>query len=86
MTDQPLRAFSPPTVLLSYLPSSISTGTVVLWALSAIFIIWSIYTFIAIYHWIKYSHASWIAFPATALHLFISFSIISYALFGAFTL
>ena len=36
----------------------------------------------AIYHWLKYSHASWVAFPAIAAHLFISFALMSYALSG----
>lgn len=82
MTDQPLQAFSAPASLLAYLPEGISVGTVVEWALYVVFAFWAIYTIVAIYHWLKYSHASWIAFPAMAAHLFISFALMTYALSG----
>jgi len=52
------------------------------WALYAVFAFWAVYTIIAVYHWLKYSHASWVAFPAIAVHLFISFALIAYALSG----
>lgn len=84
MTDQPLQPFSLPTTLFAqlHLSNVISAGTAVTWALYAIFAFWAIYTIVAIYHWLKYSHASWIAFPAIAAHLLISFALISYALSG----
>ena len=82
MTDQPLQAFSPPTALLAYLPSGVSIGTVVEWALYVVFTFWAIYTIVAVYHWLKYSHASWVAFPAIAVHLFISLALITYTLSG----
>lgn len=52
------------------------------WILYAVFIIWAIYTLVAIYHWLKYSHASLLAFPAIAVHLFISLALMTYALSG----
>lgn len=82
MTDQPLQPFAPPTALLEYLPDNISAGSVVEWALYIVFAFWALYTIIAIYHWLKYSHASWVAFPAIATHLIISFALIAYALSG----
>lgn len=84
MPDQPLQPFAPPTALLSYLPSTLnfSTGVAVTWILYAVFAFWALYTLVAIYHWLKYSHASWIAFPAMAMHLYISFALMSYALSG----
>lgn len=84
MPDQPLQPFAPPVDLLSYLPSglSFSAGTGVVWALYAVFAFWALYTLVAVYHWLKYSHASWVAFPAMAAHLFISFALMSYALSG----
>lgn len=82
MSDQPLQPFSPPAALLSYLPGGLSAGMVVTWALYAVFAFWAMYTLVAMYHWLKYSHASWVAFPAIALHLFISFALMSYALSG----
>jgi hypothetical protein len=85
MSDQPLQPFAPPANLSSLLPSGldVSAGVAVEWALYAIFAFWAIYTIIAIYHWLKYSHASWIAFPAMAVHLAISFALMSYALSGS---
>ncbi len=82
MPDQPLQPFSPPTALLAYLPSGISTGTIIVWALYVVFAFWALYTIVAIYHWLKYSHASWVAFPAIAVHLVISLALMSYALSG----
>lgn len=82
MVDQPLQAFSPPTSLLTYLPDGISPGLLVQWVLYIVFAFWAIYTIVAIYHWLKYSHASWVAFPSIALHLFISFALITFTLTG----
>ncbi|MDO8593838.1 MAG: hypothetical protein Q7R59_03000 [bacterium] len=82
MTDQPLQPFSPSTSLSSFLPSGVSYGVMVEWTLYVIFAFWTLYTLIAIYHWLKYSHASWIAFPAIAAHLLISLALISYTLSG----
>ena len=85
MPDQPLQPFSPPTDLFSLLPNwlSISPGVAVSWALYAVFAFWALYTLVAIYHWLKYSHASWLAFPAIAVHLVVSFVLMSYALSGS---
>jgi len=82
MLDQPLQPFSPPAALLSYLPSGFTSGVAVSWVLYAVFAFWAIYTAVAVYHWMKYSHASWVAFPAMAAHFFISFALMSYALSG----
>ena len=82
MLDQPLQPFAFPSTLLSYLPDGLSAGIIITWVLYAVFVFWAIYTIVAIYHWLTYSHASWIAFPAIALHLFASFALISYALSG----
>ncbi len=81
MTDQPLQPFAPPRALLEYLPDGlIVPGIVVEWSLYVVFAFWALYTLVAVYHWLKYSHASWIAFPAIAAHLFISFLLVSYIL------
>jgi hypothetical protein len=81
MLDQPLQSFSPPS-FLSFLPNNFSSGVFTTWALYAILAFWIIYTLVAVYHWLKYSHSSWVAFPAIAIHLFVSLALISYALFG----
>jgi hypothetical protein len=84
MTDQPLQPFGPPTALFNQLHFSgiISPALAVEWVLYAVFAFWAVYTLVAIYHWLKYSHASLVAFPAIALHLFISFAFMAYALTG----
>ncbi len=82
MTTSPLQPFSPPAALLAYLPRGLSASVLVQWALYAVFAFWAVYSLVATYHWLRYSHASWVAFPAIALHLFVSLSIMAYALSG----
>lgn len=82
MTDQALQPFAPPTAILEYLPNVISVGAVIEWFLYTVFAFWTIYTVIAVYHWLKYSHASWVAFPAIATHIFVSFALMVYILSG----
>ncbi len=83
MPSTPLQPFAPPALLLSFLPAHmLSTGALVAWFLFAVFFFWSVYTLIAVYHWFKYSHASAVAFPAIALHLFVSFVLAVYTLSG----
>jgi hypothetical protein len=43
---------------------------------------WLVYTFIAAYHWFRYSHRSWLAFPAVAIHVVVSGAIIMYIATG----
>ena len=82
MPDQPLQPFAPPAALFSYLPKGFSTATAAAWALYAVFAFWAVYSFVAAYHWLKYSHASWVAFPAIAVHILVSLALMSYALSG----
>lgn len=84
MPDTPLQPFAPPTSLVHYFPTGFSSGAALGWLLFAVFVFWAIYTIVATYHWLKYSHGSLIAFPAIAVHLFVSLALISYALSGAF--
>ncbi len=49
---------------------------------SAVFLIWVLFTLIAIYHWMRYRHKSWFAVPMIAVHLFISGSIILFMISG----
>jgi hypothetical protein len=83
MLDQPLVPFAPPTALLSYLKSGFITGNVLIWILCGVYVFWAVYTVVTIYHWKKYSHASTIAFPAIAFHLFVSISLMIYAVSNA---
>lgn len=86
MPDQPLQPFAPPTELLAKLnlPTSISPGTLVIWILGFVFFIWAIDTAVAVYHWLRYSHASSVAFPAIAIHLLVSFALMTFILSGTF--
>lgn len=84
MPDQPLQPFAPPTALFNQLNISgvLSFDVVFQWIIYATFLFWFIYTIVAIYHWLKYSHASAVAFPAIVLHLFISLPLMIFALTG----
>lgn len=50
------------------------------WALYLVFAFWAIYTLVAIYHWMRYSHAALIAIPAMLVHVAVSIALMSYAL------
>lgn len=66
--------------IFSLLP--ISGGMIAVWAVYAILLFWAVYTLVIIYHWLRYSHASWLTFPAIGVHLFVSFALISFILYG----
>jgi hypothetical protein len=86
MPDQPLRAFAPPSGPFFdqlQFSGSLAPSFVIQWVLFGVFICWMIYTVVAIYHWLRYSHASLVAVPAIATHLFISFVLFGYAVSGA---
>src|SRR5438045_1259059 len=72
MADQPLQPFAPPVGLSIH----ISAGAVGGWLFFIAFTFWSLYTLIACYHWVKYSHAAAVAYPAITLHLIVSAAII----------
>ena len=59
---------------------AISTGTTVGWLFLFALIFWAIYTLVAVYHWIKFSHAASVAYPAIVIHLVVSGSIMLFAL------
>lgn len=86
MTDRPLQPFSAPTSLGSFVPDSVSYGMIVEWVLYVVLVFWAVYTIVAVYHWLKYSNGSWVAFPAIATHLVVSFVLIIFAFSGVFTI
>jgi hypothetical protein len=80
MSDQPLVPFHPPEGLgVSF---AVSPAALTGWLFVAALLFWAIYTLVAIYHWIKFSHAASVAYPAIMLHLAVSGGIILYALSG----
>lgn len=72
----------PPTPLSSLFalfPTTISLHTVLVAIFSLSSLYWFIFSAVAIYHWLKYSRASKIAYPAIATHILVSIMLISYA-------
>ncbi len=84
MVSEPLQPFESPTAIFEKFDiPAISAGSVVFWVLLAVFAFWVIYTIVVTYHWLKYSHASGVAFPAIGVHLLVSAAIMAYALTGS---
>ncbi len=79
MPDQPLQPFALPQGISIHL----SAGSTIGWALLLVFLIWAVYTLVASYHWIRYSHAPAVALPAIIAHLAVSAALMSFALSGA---
>jgi hypothetical protein len=82
MPLEPLTPFQNPLETLANLGVPIPTSALKI-ALITVFVVWLVYTLIAIYHWLRYSHASVVAFPAIFVHLVVSVGIMSYALTGS---
>lgn len=80
MSDTPLVPFPSPFAVLEHW--GVGAGGVIQIFLFIVFSLWLIYTFVVIYHWLKYSHASLVSLPAIFIHLAVSFGIMSYALTG----
>ncbi|MDB4992545.1 MAG: hypothetical protein JWL75_790 [Parcubacteria group bacterium] len=51
-------------------------------AFFVIFFAWLAYTVIAVYHWFRYNHRSWITVPAVAVHILVSGFLIFYIASG----
>lgn len=81
-----LQPFPSPAETFSRL--SIPGGAAMLmeWFLYAVFAFWVVYSLVAVYHWLKYSHASFVAFPAIAAHVLVSIALMTYALSGTLPL
>ena len=79
MPDQPLTPF---TGLPFHI--AISTGAAIGWTLVAVLIFWAVYTAVAVYHWVKYSHAASVASLAIIVHLAVSGVLLLFVLLGAF--
>jgi hypothetical protein len=87
MPDKPLQPFAPPTAVFNSLHASGITGAMLAqWLLYIVFAFWALYTLVAIYHWLKYSHGSWAALPAIIVHLVVSLALMAYALSGTLSL
>ncbi len=47
-----------------------------------LFVIWTVYTLVSAYHWLRYGHRSAVAIPALITHVAVSFLLASYAVSG----
>jgi len=74
MSAQPLQLFD--------FPITIDPHTVIVTFFLLVVLYWVIYTIVAIYHWLSYSHRSAIIFPAIGVHLIVSFLLVGYAITG----
>lgn len=79
LPSTPLQGVSNP---LSFLPPATSAYDVLSIVFTIIFILWALYTLIAIYHWLRFARTSWIAVPAVGLHLFVSAVLMIFATSG----
>jgi len=79
LPDAPLDAISEP---FAFLPRITSAYDLVSVMFTVIFGLWLVYTVVAIYHWVRYGHNSWIAVPAIGLHLFVSAMLMIFATSG----
>jgi hypothetical protein len=74
MPSEPLAPFHPPAFLtIDLSATTITAGTLFGWFALAVFVFWLVYTLVAVYHWWRYAHNAAVAYPAIALHLFVSF-------------
>jgi|CXWL01.1.fsa_nt_gi hypothetical protein len=61
---------------------AIKTDAVVSVLFTLLFIFWVLYTLISAYHWFRYSHRSWIAVPALAVHILVSGFLLLFSVSG----
>ena len=77
MPTEPLEPLAPP----AFLASASAEGIVSL-AFLVLFVVWSIYTLISAYHWLRYGHRSAVAIPALLIHVVVSWLLAGYAASG----
>lgn len=83
MDSAPLTPLQNPLAMLSLFGLDFGHGPSTSILLALVFGVWLIYTLIATYHWVKYSHGSMAALPALFVHLVVSVGIMSYAISGS---
>jgi hypothetical protein len=82
MEDASGLALSNPLAGLFAGGAALDARTIASVMLVLMFAFWAAYTTIAAYHLIRYGHRSWLTVPALALHLFVSFTIATFAIGG----
>lgn len=71
-----------PTYELSLTSLGINPDQAVSVIFAVAFILWTIFTVISTYHWLRYGHRSSVAIPALITHVVISFFIAVFAVSG----
>lgn len=79
LPTSPLQAVSSP---FSGFPRIQSAYDLMSIFFTIVFILWLVYTIIAIYHWVRYGRNSWVAVPAVATHIVVSGALILFATAG----
>ncbi|HRH55917.1 MAG TPA: hypothetical protein PK609_03570 [Candidatus Paceibacterota bacterium] len=77
MLSEPIEPLTPPVFLMGA-----STDGVLSIVFLVLFIIWTIYTLVAAYHWLRYGHRSAVAIPALIVHVVVSWLLAGYAASG----
>ncbi len=77
---KPLNPF--PSTWVGNVPGGISETTILTVLFFVVFVIWSIFTLVAIYHWFRYAHQSWLAVPIVAMHLVVSVFLLLFIVSG----
>lgn len=70
----------PAPVWVGAFASLLSSAPLMAGIVTLVGISWLLYTAVAVYHWFRYSHASWVAIPAIFLHLAVSLALLIFAL------
>ena len=79
LPEAPLTGVTSP---FEYFPRIASAYDIASIMFTVIFLLWAVYTVIAVYHWVRYGHQSWIAVPAIGIHLFLSLALMLFATSG----
>lgn len=82
MPLKPLVPFQNPVDVLTNFGIFLPSGGALTIVLVTVFALWFLYTLVVIYHWLRYSHASLVAFPSIFVHLIVSVALMSYGLTG----
>ena len=80
---QPLPGIKDPLVTLSEYGLVLPSTGLTAFIFGIVFVSWLVYTLVVTYHWLRYSHASIITYPALFIHVVVSAACLSYAISGS---
>jgi uncharacterized membrane protein YqjE len=73
-------SYTPPSILAEKLPFSPDQALSVIFTL--LFIVWAIFTLIALYHWVRYARNRWVTVPALTVHVAVSAALFLFIVSG----